>query len=165
MQEGKKTVYVLDSSCLLSMAVPEGRLYTTYFIADEIRSREPRLLLENMAKEKRIEIMQPDDKFVAKADETAVKLGFKLSAADISVAALSLQLRGKGFGPSAVTDDYALQNLLSALGIKYESVQLKGISEKRAAVWKCRGCGRTFKEQAGNCAFCGAETFRKQIRG
>ena len=78
-----------------------------------------------------------------------------LSRADVRVLAAALEHEGR-----VVTDDYAVQNVASALELDVLTLAEDGIEEEREWRYQCQGCGRVYDE-AGRCEVCGSETTRK----
>ncbi len=68
-----------------------------------------------------------------------------LSPTDMELLALCLKHQG-----TLVSDDYAIQNLCSQLGLQVISLSEKGIREKFKWTLRCRGCGRFFEDEPGS---------------
>ncbi len=90
----------------------------------------------------------------------------KLSEADLSVIALALERQTV----IVVTDDFAVQNVLSFLHIRFTGGGELGdrtIRETRILKPRCRGCGRFYTDMAmKECPICGSEVrpVRSRIR-
>ena len=59
-----------------------------------------------------------------------------------------------------VTDDYAMQNVASRLGLETRGAGKDEIEEERDWRYQCVGCGRVYDEKKP-CEVCGSETTRK----
>lgn len=79
-----------------------------------------------------------------------------LSEADIAVLALAGDKEAK-----VVSDDYAVQNVGSALNLEVEGFSKEGISEEREWIWYCPACGEHEGDRKGECPICGAELKRR----
>ncbi|MBR9689995.1 MAG: hypothetical protein GOV01_03815 [Candidatus Altiarchaeota archaeon] len=103
-----------------------------------------------------IEILEPKTEFVEKIREGAKKSGDLdvLSSADIDVLALALEIGGM-----VVTNDFAIQNVASAMKIPWEGSG-KSITHEIKWEWYCPAC---WKRQSGKgvCDKCGTDTKRR----
>ncbi|MBN1539758.1 MAG: hypothetical protein JW939_06400 [Candidatus Thermoplasmatota archaeon] len=160
---------VLDTSAFLSgrmTALPSGFIgvYITTLVRSEVTRGAPARLLENLLASG---LTVRDPLSSVKAEEAAAATGDigNLSSADISVIALAMELEDA----SVVTDDFRVQNVLSSVGIAFEPAGEIG-EKKIQTVWKwtyrCRGCGRYFKEpqKMDECPVCGSNVrpYRKR---
>ena len=80
----------------------------------------------------------------------------ELSAADERVLAAALELEA-----TVVSDDYAVQNVATSLGLGVEGIERGEITEQRNWLFQCTGCGRTYDDDPGRCPVCGADATRK----
>lgn len=104
---------VLDSTAFLtSMVLPEGELYTTPEVVEEIKSLEGRLRLETA----KIKVLPVEP----------VKTRARLSRTDCTLLALAKKLDA-----TLVTDDYTLQNEAALSNIKFLSLGKRGITHTR----------------------------------
>ena len=103
-----------------------------------------------------VRVVKPAGEFVRKVEEKAEETGDLdvLSRADIEIIALALQEKGV-----LVTNDFAVQNVAEALGIKVEKLG-KGIRKRIRWEWYCPACGRRYKRK-GICEVCGTELKRR----
>ena len=103
-----------------------------------------------------IKVMRPSEKSISKVKEAAEKSGDLdvLSRTDIEVLALALDLNG-----TVVTNDFAVQNVASALGLKFEPVG-REIRKQVRWEWYCPACGRTYNRK-GECEYCGTPLKRR----
>jgi UPF0271 protein len=74
----------------------------------------------------------------------------KLSATDIEVIAVALEVKG-----TIVTDDFAIENVASVLGLKFYGADLKPISREIKWHFRCTGCGKKFSTHTKECPVCG----------
>jgi len=152
---------ILDSSALLSgkfTSLPRG--FDSVLITDEVRKEvskgRPEKLLSSLL-DAGLKVLGPVDK--DKATDAARKTGDlpKLSEADLSVIALALERQTV----IVVTDDFAVQNVLSFLHIRFTGGGELGdrtIRETRILKPRCRGCGRFYTDMAmKECPICGSE--------
>ncbi|WP_138004507.1 NOB1 family endonuclease [Halalkalirubrum salinum] len=100
----------------------------------------------------------PAEGTVEKIGRAAVETGDanELSETDTRLLAAAFELDGV-----LVTDDYAMQNVAEHLGISVDVIARDGISEERAWIFQCAGCGREFDEHHERCPICGSELTRK----
>ena len=85
-----------------------------------------------------------------------------LSEADISVVALALEMKERGSIVTVISDDYAVENLSTILGIKRVSVMTGGITKVVEWLIFCQGCGKVFRDQGIQiCDVCGSNLKRK----
>jgi UPF0271 protein len=80
----------------------------------------------------------------------------ELSGADEAVLAAALELEA-----TVVSDDYAVQNVATSLGLGVEGIERGEITEQRDWLFQCTGCGRTYDEDPDRCPVCGADATRK----
>jgi len=154
---GKK--YILDTSAIISgkdlpsdieTIIPES-------VLNEILDYEKYQILIG-----RSIVLKPSEDFIKMAKKAASETGdiYKLSNVDIDVIALTLE-----YGGIAITDDYAIQNVLSHLSADFVGLNEKGIKERYTWIYRCKGCRRYFKEYHKSCPYCGSELklVRKKI--
>ncbi|MHA1917919.1 MAG: NOB1 family endonuclease [Candidatus Ranarchaeia archaeon] len=162
MTEKKEIVYVLDASAFVSrlhLSI-SGKIYTTQEIISEIKKGYLVNTIKTMVDIEKIIIREPNEIFLKKIKNSTFETGdnFVLSDADVSVLALSLELRNKKLNNVILTDDYAIQNVGKTLGLEYKNVKTKGIRQKWE--WKiiCPGCHREFDKEykkGDECPICG----------
>ena len=160
-------VYVLDSTAFYA-GIPyqgNGRYYTTYLVLEEVKHHNVGSSLIHT----RVQVTEPSSESVGKVKSTAAKTGDigALSQTDISLLALSLDLKGSDGGCSLVSDDFAVRNVAEVLSIPLAQTTLKG-GEWKNITWKiyCRGCGRTYTNpKLTVCPVCGTQLIRKASSG
>lgn len=143
--------YVLDTSAIISGRGFPGEMetYIPHSVLDEIEHRDMYVpLIERSI------VISPSEKFINRARRIARETGdiHKLSRADMDVVALCIQL-----GAIAVTDDYAIQNVLKHAGLEFLPLNEKGIREEYRWVYRCKGCLRFFREYHEKCPYCGSD--------
>lgn len=164
---GGKTVYVLDTSTLLAgiQLMLGGEMYVTSEVVSEVIDSENKSKLELAIGLGKVKVVKPSNRYIRLARKAAVKLGehSSLSDADISVAALALELQDKGYQVIVLTDDYALQNLLKSLDIICKGYRTRGINRVQKYVIRCPGCGYVSEKWGEKiCPRCGAR-LRKSV--
>ena len=154
-------IYVLDSSAFINADdVPDGELFSTPKIREEVRDFKSRMLFQTRS----IKTIVPGSRYVAEVKSKAVDTGdfTKLSSADISVLALALQLKETKKKAIILTDDYNIQNMAEEMGMDYKPVSVPGIKKifKRMLY-----CGKCRKYRAGDkCPGCGGPLRLRVVR-
>lgn len=126
--------------------------HTTPQVLDEVRHiKEKYDMLDTLVQSGRLVVRQPEPNATRRIKDTAEKSGdiSSLSASDISVLALCMELQGE-----LITDDFAVSNVASILNIKVVPVMTRGIKHTRRWIWYCPGCG-TIHNDASKCPECG----------
>ncbi len=147
--------YILDATAIRSGMTLSGEYewYMTSSVKDEIsRGKQAKDL--DLLVDISIKVMDPApgnvEQIEAKARETG-DIG-RLSKTDIDILALALEMDG-----TVLSDDYSVQNVATALGIKFNAGVEKGIKEVFTWRWRCRGCGKFYDEEMPDCPICGSE--------
>lgn len=149
--------YVLDTSAILSRRFnfASQDILIPKSVINEIRKGRLRETISSL--EGALNILSPSRKSVEIVTEASRKSGDLdvLSATDLDVVALAYET-----GSLIITDDYAIQNVASRLGVKYQGANISEI--KREVEWKfrCTGCRKTFSSPVQNCPVCGHEIVR-----
>ena len=157
---------VLDSSAFYA-GIPFSSnepSYITSLIYNEIEHiKKDHDAVQILIETKRLMIYDPEHRFIIAANNAAKKSGDfpNLSDEDISIIALSLQLRAAGV--ELVTDDFAISNVAKNLSIKVIPVMTSGI--KNVIIWKyyCPGCKTDFSKVT-KCPRCGNKLKRKPMK-
>lgn len=143
---------VLDTSAILSRKLNLGQenIIVPNSVMDEIK-------LGKMARslswhEESLDLREPSPDSLKKVREAATETGdFKaLSSTDMDVIALALDTGG-----IVVSDDFAIENVSSRLGISFIGADLKPITKDIKWQFRCTGCGEKFSEHVENCPICG----------
>jgi UPF0271 protein len=105
-----------------------------------------------------LRILNPADNFTNAALEAAKKTGdsAKLSAADISILALAMQLE-----MTLISDDYAIGNVAPLLHVDVKSIGNRGATQARKWTSYCSACGRAFDSKTVECPLCGNRLKRR----
>ena len=147
---------VLDSSFFIEDAdVPDEATATVPGVRDELEDASRFRFDAAVGKGARVET--PSDGAVRAVREAARETGDAsvLSGVDVRLVALAYDEEA-----TLVTDDYAMQNVASRLGVGARGVGKERIEEERDWRYQCQGCGRVHDE-SGRCRVCGSETTRK----
>jgi UPF0271 protein len=151
----RKRNLVLDTSAILAgKPAPDGILYAPPgVIAEFNEGGKSRRQLDFML-EAGLRVIPPNAPSLAAAEEAATRTGDlpKLSEADLEVLALAKDVNG-----CVVTDDYAIQNVAATLKIPFQAINTAGITEVIHWQYKCRGCGKDYRDLVKECIVCGSE--------
>jgi UPF0271 protein len=167
-----KRVIVLDTSALLAGLDPfstSEEQYTVPMVRTEIAENSMSGLRFKTAEESgKIKVEMPDKSFLdmVRASASVVGDSFFLSATDIQVLALALQLKIRGHSPLIATDDYSIQNVADQIGIEFASLATFGIRRRLQWLRYCPACHRRYSAnyRFGRCEVCGTELKRKPFR-
>ncbi|MBI4210659.1 MAG: hypothetical protein HY544_04100 [Candidatus Diapherotrites archaeon] len=132
----KKKVFILDSPALFNnenFSFEPGNLYfTTSEVFAEWRDMRSRMLAENAFSQGLLSIQDPCGISVEKTIAKSSGLSRCLSRADISLIALASEFLARGQGFIVLTDDYAVQNILSRMGAPFRGVAHREIKSRKA---------------------------------
>jgi len=165
-------VFVLDTSAFIAGFDPfslSEEIVTVPIVEEEIkRNSLIKVRFETALESRKLKVKSPPQKFLEEAKASASKIGdsFKLSETDMQLLALALELKGDGYAPQIVTDDYSIQNVAAKLGIEFLALATLGI--KRILEW-IRYCPACYKEypidiKFKECQVCGTPLKRKPRR-
>jgi len=165
----KKTL-VLDTSAFIAGYEPAGgvELYTVPEVIEELRDTMVRIRVQASLDSGKLLVERPEKRFTEEVVRAAKEMGdfASLSSTDVSVLALTLQLKESHRNLVLVTEDYSVQNIASRLGIEHMPLATAGIS--RRIVWEtyCPGCRRTYENLAPGeaCPICGTKLKRKPLQ-
>lgn len=108
-----------------------------------------------------LKVMSPTKEAVETVRKCARKTGdiARISDADIEILSLAKELNAV-----LLTDDYSIQNLAAMLDVNYQGIAQEGITKKVRWRFRCKGCGRYWKEMHDSCPVCGSDlkTTRKK---
>ena len=147
-------MYVPDTSAIIAgLKLPPEEVLIPESVIEELREKIPDLAL--------YAIVHADERAMREVKKAAKKSGDLdvLSRTDIEVLAVAWQEQG-----TIITDDYAIQNVASHMGIKYEPAGIEGIKEQRRWKWRCTGCGRYYRKYYRECPVCGSPLRRVKDR-
>ena len=158
---------VLDTSSFIqgfTSSDPDTKLFTTYFVKDEVLDEMARIRLDNLVQTGRITLRNPTDSSLEKVLDASRSLGENkaLSDTDHSVIALALELSTE-YDATVISDDYSVQNLSNEIGIKHRGLATRGIKRRFKWVYYCPGCRKQFEgpQEDNICPICGTELKRK----
>jgi len=149
---------VLDSNVFinnLSYLFNDVLVVTTPFIEEELKSLPSKMDFYR-ASSMNLHIMLPKREYFEKVKKLSDKTKHKLTNADISIIALSLEFKEKNKNVVLVSDDYSVQDLASRLSIDVLSLTKPKIKEHYE--WKriCIACNR--ETSSDICEICGLRT-------
>jgi UPF0271 protein len=146
---------VLDASAFFCENAIEGELFTTPAVVDELVDIRARGNFEKLSAAG-LRVVSPEPQDIVQVEEAAITSRDRgvISATDTGLLALAL-----GMDAILFTDDFAIQNVASVLGVKTSPIQQR---RARRIHWKyrCSGCGRYY-DHDGECRICGAAIKRK----
>jgi endoribonuclease Nob1 len=151
---------ILDASAFYA-GIPfasSEQSFTTQEVFDEIKHiKNDQQAIEMILETKRLEILAPESEYINKVLLKSKETGDSqnLSASDISVVALCLQLRGL-----LISDDFSVLNLAKQLNLSVSPVMTNGIKRVVRWIYFCSGCKRTFSK-ISKCPLCGNKLSRK----
>jgi len=147
-------MYVLDSSAIIGgIVLPPDSVVIPPEVVAEVKFRTADML--------GYVIKEPSKEYIEIIEKESKKTGdFEvLSRTDMAVLALALQEHA-----ILIADDYAMQNVAKALGLKFETAEMHGITEQRKWKWRCVSCGRYYREYYKECPVCGGKLKRVKDR-
>jgi UPF0271 protein len=165
----KRRVIVLDTSAFIAgfdpLAVPEKQ-YTVPEVNKELIAGSMAWMRFNAAVENRkLTVRNPKSSVFQEIQEASRKVGDMryLSEADLQVLALALELKGRGYSPLIVTDDYSIQNVANKIDVEFTSLMTFGIKFRFKWILYCPACFRKYPSdyKFKICEVCGTELKRK----
>ncbi|BBL46752.1 endoribonuclease Nob1 [Metallosphaera sedula] len=138
------------------------KVFTTPLVIEEVRDLHSMGNLSLSMITNKIIAMEPSPSAMKTVEKVLREINdHSLTKTDKSVIALAIDL-----SPAVVfTDDFAVQNVLMKLGIKFSAVRLgRTAQEIKTFSYVCEGCGRTFKEPKQECPVCGGKVRKSVIR-
>ena len=160
----KKTrLFILDTSAILSgkpINFKDNIIMTTPGVSKELSPGGRDYQFYQFLKEKGLCIQLPSKESINKVRTICQKTGDikRLSKTDIEILALALDKKKENKDAIILTDDYSIQNVAYELKIKFETISQSGNTKKFKWTYRCRGCGKKFKENINICPICGAKT-------
>jgi UPF0271 protein len=158
----KELIVILDMSAFLSgkpININNGHIVTTPRVSKELNPGGKDYRNFQFLKEKGLDIYSPSKESKLIIDKITKKSGDidRLSDADKEILALAVDLINK-HEVIILTDDYSIQNVANILNIKFENISQHGITKRFKWGYRCRGCGKKFKENIKICPICGTAT-------
>lgn len=163
----QKKVLVLDTSAVIAGFVPglaNAEQVTVQEVLNEARDLCSKLELETAVSAGKVIVLEPSSKSLREVRVNVGKTGDVVSETDVKLLALAHDLKSSGKTPELITDDYAIQNLASLLGIAYRRVVMPGIKEVLRWEMVCPACGREYPISATICLTCGSELKKRPRR-
>ncbi|MEM0155744.1 MAG: ribonuclease VapC [Thermoplasmataceae archaeon] len=157
----EETRFVVDTSGILSrrLNLLDRRLVFPSQVLTEIRRGKLGSHIDTISTEIMVyDASESSRKYVTEEAATTGDIAV-LSETDIAVLAAAYELKC-----GIITDDYAIQNVAGSLNIPYQGSDLKPISRRVRWIFKCTGCGKTYKSHRENCEVCGHSVGRISIR-
>lgn len=129
-------------------------LVTTPDVISEVSNERTRSLIALS----KINVWQADPIELRKAKAAARGTGDSdLSKADLSVLALCLHIAAEGNEAILLSDDFAVENVASMLGIKARPLMTGGITIASQWVYFCPACGKKYERPRPDCIVCGTK--------
>jgi UPF0271 protein len=162
-------VLVLDTSAFIAgfdpLTVPEKQ-YTVPEVKNELIAGSMTWMRFNAAVESgKLTVKNPKSSVLDEVQEASRKVGDMryLSETDLQVLALALELKGGGYSPVIVTDDYSIQNVANKIGVEFASLMTFGIKFRFKWILYCPACYRKYPPdyKFKVCEVCGTELKRK----
>ncbi len=129
-------------------------LVTTPDVISEVSNERTRTLIALS----KINVLQGTPANMKKVKDAATKTGDNsMSQADLSVLALCLNINEEGNEAILLSDDFAVENVASRLGIKARPLMTNGIQAKAEWIFFCPACGKKYQKQRADCLVCGTK--------
>ncbi len=129
-------------------------LVTTPDVISEVSNERTRSLIALS----KINVWQANPEQLKRVKEAARGTGdSSLSKADLSVLALCLYIAAEGNEAILLSDDFAVENVASKLGIKARPLMTGGITTAAEWVFFCPACGKKYPKQRTDCLVCGTK--------
>jgi len=174
----KNSILIIDTNIFLTgidFNLFEGEIYTTNKIFDEInvsryRDKNRTILSRFQAAldNGKLHLKTPSEEYIKKVEDISETTGDKkaLSDADKEIIALSLEFSLDGQNEVILyTNDYSMQNLCKALGIKFKPLFREGIKRGLKFEIYCPICKIVYDSDFLNreCEKCGLKLKRRPI--
>jgi UPF0271 protein len=159
MNKNKAEKRVVDASVLIhSTSLGDFQYLAPNSVILEIIDSRAKAIVESAIRNNRIRIEDPKEKAIEEVRKKARETGDLESLSDTDVEVIALALEKNAI---VISDDYAIQNTASQLGLKIEVGVKDGI--KKTIKWTsvCEGCGRTYEKKVGTCEICGSRIRKK----
>ncbi len=116
-------IYIVDSGFFIEYSGSElmFEVYTTNYVEREVKSHIAKMRFEYLKNIKRLKVITMSEKEVHEVFNE-IKKPRHLSETDISLIALCLKFKKKGYNPILITNDRALQYVAKHLNIKILSI-------------------------------------------
>lgn len=156
--------YIADSAVFImgNCPIAAADMVTIPHVEDEMRSEDAALRYD-ISKAEGLRVEAAEDSFIEIVKEQAAQTRDieKLSSTDIGILAKALEYREKlGDDAVLITDDFAVQNIATRLGIVVMPVAQRVITDQIIWQKQCIGCFRHFKD-GDDCPVCGSPLRKK----
>lgn len=129
-------------------------LVTTPDVISEVSNERTRTLIALS----KINVLQGSPGNLKTVKDAAKKTGDNtMTQADLSVLALCLNLTEQGNEAILLSDDFAVENVASSLGIKARPLMTGGIKTAAEWIFFCPACGKKYQKQRADCLVCGTK--------
>jgi UPF0271 protein len=164
-------VIVLDTSAFIAGYDPlsiSDEQFTVPMVMEELTTNSlPWVRFNTAAESGKLRVRMPKEWSIRMVRESSKALGdvLYLSAADLHVLALALELKDSGCSPSIVSDDYSIQNVANHLGVDFSSLMTYGIRYSLHWMLYCPACQHKYPAdyKLKNCKICGTVLKRKPL--
>jgi UPF0271 protein len=130
------------------------KLVTTPDVISEVSNERTRTLIALS----KINVLQGSTANLRTVREAALRTGDnQMTQADLSVLALCLNLREEGNEAILLSDDFGVENVASALGIKARPLMTNGIKTAAEWIFFCPACGKKYQKMRVDCLVCGTK--------
>lgn len=148
----KDQLFVLDTSAILSrkLNIGQDNFVIPSSVMEEIRLGK--IARSMVFHEDSLNVRQPTHSSIIRVREAARETGdiSVLSTTDMDVIAVALDIGG-----TVVSDDFAIENVASKLGLPILGADLSPISKSITWQFSCTGCGKKYTEKVKECNICG----------
>ncbi len=129
-------------------------LVTTPDVISEVSNERTRSLIALS----KINVLQAGPEHYKRVKDAARNTGdINMSKADLSVLALCLSIAAEGNEAILLSDDFAVENVASRLGIKARPLMTGGIKLAAQWIFFCPACGKRYEKQRADCLVCGTK--------
>jgi UPF0271 protein len=156
------TYYIADSAVfIMGHPVDSSLLITVPSVVGELKSRDA-ILCFDLALEAGARVEMPEPDMIGEVLEMAkyTRDIEDMSSTDVDILAKALEYKESGV---LLTDDYAVQNVASLLGIDVKPVAQKNISDLLVWEKQCVGCRKRF-DKGEICPVCGSPLKKRRKR-
>ena len=159
---------ILDTSAFIqgfNTSDSNTQLYTTPNVINEFKEEITKIRASNWSQTGKLVIMSPRETVIEQVIALAKKVGDikNISTTDISIIALTQQLKQDGLTTVLLSDDYSVQNIADHMGLTYRGMITHGIIQRIHWINYCPGCRKQFNKNQyiKICPICGTEIKRK----
>lgn len=158
-------ILILDTSAIIAGLAPglvDAEQVTVSEVLEEARDLCSKLELETAVLTGKVKVIEPSKGSLAEIRSKVKHSGDEVSNTDVKLLALALDMKEKN--AELMTDDYAIQNLATMLGLPYHRIAMPGI--KVVLRWEavCPACGNRYPSTIKKCLTCGSGLKRKARR-